>query len=143
LEHVLSAHRVELAGRFVGEQQPGCVGEGHGDRKTLLLPAGHLAGHSVSRAAETDRLEQAESAPPFSSVGTASWPLREQQVAECGVVAEQVATRVLQDDADLALAQLDELARGQSVESMTRDLDRTGGRSEQTGEAPQQRRLAV
>ena len=50
LEHALGGGRVEIAGRLVGKEQPGTVGDGAGDRHALLLAAGELRRAMVASA---------------------------------------------------------------------------------------------
>ncbi len=51
---------VEVAGGFVGEEQPGGIGEGAGQGDALLLAAGELGGIMVVALAEAHAFEQVE-----------------------------------------------------------------------------------
>lgn len=48
---------VQIAGRFVGEDDRGIVDEGAGDGYALLFSAGYLIGVIVQSMAESDRLQ--------------------------------------------------------------------------------------
>ena len=52
------AELVELAGRLVGDQEPGPVREGRAERDPLLLAARELAGVRIGAIAQADPLEQ-------------------------------------------------------------------------------------
>ncbi|MCY1418606.1 hypothetical protein D9M71_341690 [compost metagenome] len=57
---------VEGSGRFVGNQQFGLVGQGHGDHHPLALPAGKLVGQGLEalmRLRDAHQLEQLKGAP--------------------------------------------------------------------------------
>ena len=56
--------RVEVAGRLVGEQDARAVDERAGDRDTLLLTAGEVAGHTRRHLVEAETLEQICRAAP-------------------------------------------------------------------------------
>ena len=58
LEHALGGRRIEIAGRLVGEQHFGPVGDGAGNRHALLLAAGELRRAVIPALAEAERLEQ-------------------------------------------------------------------------------------
>ena len=49
---------VELAGRLVGEQEGGLIGEGAGDGDALLLAAGEFVRAVLRAVAEADHVEQ-------------------------------------------------------------------------------------
>ena len=50
--------RIEVAGRLVGQQQPGRVGERAGDRRALLLAARELRRPVIEPLAEPQHAEQ-------------------------------------------------------------------------------------
>ena len=49
---------VQVPGRLVGEQHPGLLDQGAGDRHPLLLPAGQLAGQVLGAVAEPDAVQR-------------------------------------------------------------------------------------
>ena len=49
--------RIEVSGRLVGQQDQRTVDEGPGDRHTLLLTTGELAGVALGVGGQTDELE--------------------------------------------------------------------------------------
>ena len=61
-DDVLLHDRVERAGRFVGDQQPGPAGDGSCDRHPLLLAAGKLVRVGFS---QRRRIRQADAAEQF------------------------------------------------------------------------------
>jgi hypothetical protein len=58
LQDVAAGGRVQVAGRLVGKQDRGIVGEGAGDGNALLLAAGQLRGIVVPAVGQADLLEQ-------------------------------------------------------------------------------------
>ena len=63
---------VEVAGRFVGEQQAGRVDQGARDRHALLLAARELAGRIAFAVAQAQQLERR--ARPLDARAGAGWP---------------------------------------------------------------------
>jgi hypothetical protein len=57
-EDVLATGGIEVAGRFIGENERGPVDEGAGDSDALLFAAGELAGQGGGAEAEADAFEQ-------------------------------------------------------------------------------------
>jgi hypothetical protein len=62
LEHLLRTARVERAGRLVGQDDLGVVGEGARHRHALALAAGELIGPLVDMVAEPEALEDRSAA---------------------------------------------------------------------------------
>ena len=58
--HVAGRHRVEVAGRLVGQDQVGVGHQGPGHGHPLLLAAGQLAGPVVDPVGQADPLERRE-----------------------------------------------------------------------------------
>src|SRR6185503_17744805 len=56
--HLLAALRVQVAGRFVGEQDDRLARDGSGHGHTLLLPARKLAGKMFCAMRHSDALER-------------------------------------------------------------------------------------
>ena len=70
--------RVEVAGRLVGEQHVGAVGQRPGDRHALLLAAGELRRQVAQAVAEADPLEQL--ARPGAALGRREARRRERRL---------------------------------------------------------------
>ena len=62
IEHGLGADRIDVRGRFVGQQQLRFSGQGAGDRNTLLLPDRQLAGPIMGAVGQADASEQTRAA---------------------------------------------------------------------------------
>ena len=72
LEHpqdLVAGPRIEVAGRFVGQQQCGAIDQGPGDGDPLLLAAGHLRRLVVHAIGQPDLLEQRLGQPPRLAAG--------------------------------------------------------------------------
>lgn len=84
----LAGGGVQVARRFVGEQDVRLAGKGPGDRHALLLAAGKLSrimGHPLG---QTDPLEQRGGA--LACIGTAMKLQRQHHVFQCGEATEQL-----------------------------------------------------
>jgi hypothetical protein len=57
-KHMVCGLGIEIAGRFVGQQQPWTVGDGPGDRHPLLLAAGEFGGAMIGPSAKAKIGEQ-------------------------------------------------------------------------------------
>ena len=101
-EHVRRGGRVQLAGRLVGQQQPGPVGQRGRDGRPLLLPTRHLARLAVGAVPHAERVEQfGQLLPPALLPAPLSWPAASARdhVLPCGQVRQQVPRRLLPDEA--------------------------------------------
>src|SRR6266849_2858176 len=107
LEHelldVLAGGRVEVAGRLVGEEKPGALGEGACHRHALLLAPGELPRPVREPLAEPDPLEQVGRPRARRGLWLAGDQARQHDVLQRGEVAQQVVE--LEDEADLAVAE--------------------------------------
>src|SRR4029453_6650574 len=132
---------VELAGRLVGEQDARPVRERNGDRGPLLLAAGELVGLVRATVGNADQAEQPPGA--LAPVGAAhaledEWELDVLLRAQIG---EQVARRLLPDEADDAASVDRPLLRRERGEVEARDLGLAGRGDVHAAEDVLQRRL--
>jgi hypothetical protein len=129
--------RVHGTEGFVHQQDVGVHGESPGHADALLLAAGELAGVPVRQGAvEADGVEQGQRISPRLPFRRAA-----QQRHRCDVVDDSAVRQqpgVLHDVAD-APAQLD---RGQRIDVLAVDLDRTAGRVDHPVDHSQQGGLA-
>src|SRR5262245_61049486 len=102
---------VEVAGGLVGEEQAGALHEGARERDALLLAAGELARSVREARGETDGLERLGRAAAALLAGHAGVEERELDVADGGLVAQEV--EALEDEPDRAVADRGELAVGE------------------------------
>ena len=122
---LLAGRAVEVAGRFVGEQDDGLVREGARDPDALLFAPGKLGWVVVQPRAEPDALEQSPRRP--FRVGCLRSPLRRQQfegnehVLERGQRGNQM--EVLEDEPDPIGAQRCTLVFVEARERDAGDLD--------------------
>ena len=98
----LRRRRVEVAGRLVGEDQPGAAGERAGDRDALLLAAGELRRQMVEARREADAADLLLDAPLPLRCAEAAVAQRHVDVVEHVEVGDQV--EALEDEADLLVA---------------------------------------
>src|SRR6266536_3145955 len=103
LDDLASRSRVQVAGRLVGEQQPGLVDEGSGDRNALLLTSGEARRQRSLPAGEADGREEL---------------LRALELVEVGPVREERSHHVVADR-----------QRRQQVEPLEYEADPPSGRS--------------
>jgi hypothetical protein len=99
-EHLGRGGRVEFAGRLVGEQYLGLVGERHRNSGPLLLAAGHLVGPALQAVGQAEQFEQLSRARPACPGALAGQPHRQLHVLLRGQVGQQVARGLLPDEAD-------------------------------------------
>ncbi len=132
---------VELAGRLVGQQQARPVGQCDREGEALLLAAGEQARGPPGGRAQPHRVEQARGAAPLDRPGAAGRALREQHVAQGGLVVQQVAARVLEHHADIAQPHVRGRPAGQVADAPPAHLDHAGRGPQQAGQQPQQRGL--
>ncbi len=86
---------IEVAGRFVGEEEGGVVAEGAGDGDALLLAAGEFGGAMVLARSEADLVEEAGADGGIAAAGELGGEL---DVFEGGEFGEEVVG--LEDEAD-------------------------------------------
>jgi len=104
---------IEVAGRFVGEEDAWFVDERPGDGDALLLAAGHLGRDVVHAIVESDSAQGGDggvSAPPRGHGGIDHGQL---DVFQRGAAGEQV--EVLEDEADVGVSQGGELISAEGV----------------------------
>ncbi len=58
VHHRIAGGLIEIAGRLIGQQQPGPRGEGAGERHALLLAAGELPGQMGQPMRQPDRTQR-------------------------------------------------------------------------------------
>jgi len=102
---------IELAGRLVGQQKSGTVGERSRDRDALHLTARELRGSMIGARAETDVLEQLLRPFPSFDLRNPGFRLRELDVLPRGEHRQQ--EEALEDESDLAEPQQAALAIGE------------------------------
>ena len=125
---------IEIAGRLVGDQQGGRGGERPGDRHALLFAAGKLAGIVVQPFAEADRLQLAMS--DLEGVADIGEFERHGDVFQRRHVGDQVEG--LEDDADVAAAEIGDLVLAEAMERRIVDVDLTAVELFQPGKHHQQ-----
>ena len=109
---------VEIAGRLVGEQQGGLVGERAGDGDALLLAAGKLVRLVVGAVGQADRVQRLQGPLALARSGQALAGVEHRQfdILQRGGAGQQV--EALEDEADLLVADV-----GQFVAAELRDVD--------------------
>jgi hypothetical protein len=133
--------RVELAGRLVGQQQLGPVGQGARDGHTLLLAAGHLVRAVPGTVPESDALQQFRHAPVPLATVRADEPQRHLDVFGGGEDGHQ--PEGLEDVGDGLAAQGDEVALAQPRDLAAVDADRARSWLVEPTQQVEQRRLAA
>ncbi len=106
-DDLFTRRRVEISGRLVGEQQRGISSERAGDRHPLLLAARQLVrlvGHAVLELHGLERFDRLE--PPLFRANAAVHQ-RQLDVGQRRLAGQQL--KVLEDEADLAVADIGEL----------------------------------
>ncbi len=106
-EHVLGRVGVEVAGRLVGEDQRGVGDDRAGDRDALLLAAGELGGEVVQAVGHAHRRQRPFGAAAALGAVQAGVGERQFDVGERGGAGDEVEG--LEDEAELAVAQVGEL----------------------------------
>ena len=94
--------RVEVAGRFVGEQHRGIVDECAGDRDALLLAAGEFVGPVRRAVGEADFAESLRRRREAFALRDAGVEEGERDVAQCRGARQQV--EALEDEAEFCQA---------------------------------------
>ena len=99
VEDLVRRGRVELAGRLVGEEDLGPVGQRDRDGDALLLAAGQASGRWSARSARPTRSSSSARAAPRRGRHAVE-DHRQLDVLERRQVRQQVARRLLPDEAD-------------------------------------------
>ena len=140
-EYVHGGRAVELTGRLVGQQQFRPVRQRGRDRRPLLLPARHLVRPAIGARRHSEHRQQlrgpGRALPPAGS----PQPHRQDHVLPGRQVRQQVARRLLPDEAHDIAPVAEPLARGHAGQVVTGDPHRAGGRRVQPGQDVHQRRL--
>ena len=105
-EHLRRGHRVQRAGRLVGQDHRRVRDQRSCDRDALLLPARQLRGHVVDARAEPDLVQRRErpivpGGPVHAGVGQ-----RQLDVLQCARTRDQV--EALEHEADVTVADVGE-----------------------------------
>ena len=132
---------VELAGRFVGQQEPRLVGEGAGDGDPLLLAARQLVGAVPGTLAQADELEQVLDAAVASARLGVHEPERDLDVL--GGAQDRHEAERLEDVGDRPASEADEIGLAHRGHVGAVDDHPTGRGSVQPTEHVEQRRLAA
>jgi acyl-CoA thioesterase-1 len=138
IRHRLAGLAIEIAGRFVGEQQLGRAGEGACDRDALLLAAGQLARVVLEAMAQPDLVQRLERALA-RSLDTADLE-RQHHVFQRAEARQQV--KRLEHEADPGPAQPRPTILVEIVQPGAGQPDPARARRFQPGQQPQQRGLA-
>ena len=126
-EDVMRGRAVELAGRLVGEEHRGLVGEGDGDRDPLLLAAGQALGAMSGPVGQADQAEQLER--PGAPAAGAVEDHRQLHVLDGAQVGQEVPPGLLPDDADDPAAVAGPLAAAHPAEVVAVDDGPPGRRA--------------
>ena len=132
--------RVEVARRFIGQDQAGRVDQGPSNGHTLLLTARHLIRAVVHARAKTDRLEGEFAALLADLCRNAAVHHRQHHVFERIHARQQVEP--LKDKAELLAAQVRQLVALQARDVHPIQDVRPTGRPVETAEHVHKRRLA-
>jgi len=104
---------VEVACRFVGEQQSRRIDQCAGDHNPALLAAGHIAGVGIRTVGEADSGEEdIGSCVGLGAIHRATGECRDRNVVHCRQIRQQA--RELKDEADVAAAEIGQLRLGQT-----------------------------
>ena len=139
LDDLMTGLAVQVAGRFVREQQRGIVGERAGDGHALLLAARQLRRIVMAAVAEADLGEQRVRARP--RLRRAGNLHRDEHVLERGQRGQQM--KKLEDEPDALAAQPRQgiLVERRDVDAVEHDT--AVRRRIETGQQPEQGRLAA
>ena len=140
--HLVGGRAVELAGRLVGEEDLRPVSEGGAERDSLLLAARQLGRVARALLCEADPLEQLVGPPQaLARRGAAQAELQCDELARAQLGRER-ARIVLIRVAEEGRAVRRQAARGQLAEVFAVHAHDARRRTFETGQQPQQRRLA-
>ena len=140
LEDLVAGLRVERARGLVGEQQRRPVGERAGDRDALPLAAGERGRQDLRLLGDADLLEQLERALAPLLARHAGVEHRQLDVAHDGGLRQQVV--LLEDEADLLVADLRELGPREPVDALAVERVGAGRRLVEAAQDRHERRLA-
>ena len=141
-EHLARRRGVELARRLVGDQERRPARERRAERDPLLLAAGELARMSAAAVAEADALQQLVGPRVASRPGLARQPELDPDELARGQLARERAPVVLVGVADRARAEAGGGPAPEGSDVDAGDADRARRCAVETGDDPQQRRLA-
>src|SRR5262245_3945207 len=140
VHHLDAGPRVEVAGRLVGEQQHRVGNERARDRDALLLSARHLVRMVIDARTEADRFERGlRQLMALRSFDPAGIKERELDVLERGRSRQEIEP--LEDEADLLVPYLGELALRELGHVATVETIGPGGRSVQASKEMHEGRL--
>jgi hypothetical protein len=127
LGEVRGGGAVERAGGFVGEEEFGLVDEGAHDGDALAFAAGELAGSVFKSRAEGDAIEEFAGAVRGAGAEGAVFggECGDEDVFEDGALGQKVMA--LEDEADLAVAEVGEGEVVESGEVLAIEADGAGG----------------
>ncbi len=141
LHHLEAGAFIEVAGRFVGENQRWLLRQGAGDGGALLLAAGELGGKLVELALHADGGQVVDAPSPDL------WGLERQDLERGLDVFERRERREevveLEDEADLGGAKLRPRAFGHGRDALAVHHDAAGRRDVEGADQVQERRLAT
>ena len=140
-EHLTGRHRVQLAGRLVGDQERRLARERGAERDPLLLAARELTGMCVAPSPEPDPFEQLVGACVASRCGHAGQPELDSDELPRGQLSGERPPVVLVGVADRARPELGRSPAAERAHVDARDPDRAGRRAVEGGDDPQQCRL--
>lgn len=129
---------IEIAGRFVGEENFRLGGHGARDSDTLLLPAGELRGIMAKPMSEADRRKFAGG--PFERLFMTGKLQRHGDIFQCRHRRQQM--KCLKDDADMTAPRSGQRVLVELSEIGTRDDDIASARAFKAREHRHQRRLS-
>ena len=140
VDHVGPGLRVEVAGRLVGEHDPGLDDERTRDRDALLLAAGELARQVTGAVGEPDLGEQRLRA--LAQLVALDPGRREPELDVLERRQRRDQVELLEDEAEGAQPQLCEIVVAQLREVAALEEDAAAGRPVERAQQLQQRRLA-
>ena len=133
---------VEIAGRLVGDEEPGPMRDRRAQRDSLLLSARELARQRVGTIGQANSLEELACARRRRGGGNTGQAERERDQLLRGELALERAPVVLVGVSEHLAAIPSELASRRVQDVDASDDERSGRRSGQAGESPHERGLA-
>ena len=140
-KNVFAAGGIEIAGRFVGENERGPMDEGAGDRDALLLAAGELARQGGGAGSEADAFEQGGDTG-FAFGGRDADEL-ERQLDVFGGSESRQQVEELEDGSDLFAAKAGEGIAVELIDAVAVEGEATGVGPVDAAEAVEQGGLAA
>ena len=136
LDDFTTGMRIEIAGRFIGQEQFRLVDEGAGDGHALLLAAGKFGRPVLHAVLETNPGEQVASARPGLADGSAGHARRQTDIFERIEFRQQMIR--LKNETDAVVAEKRQLTPGECGEILPGKMDFTRvGRVESADEMEQ------